>query len=65
MQTFFDKLLAVIVRATIKALSEPGVLAGLVDAWIGVMQERQLKPAKENNEDKIFVDSAGRDGWTS
>lgn len=65
MQTFFDKLLAVIVRATIKALSEPGVLVGLVDAWIGVMQERQLKPAKENNEDKIFVDSAGRDGWTS
>lgn len=65
MQAFFDKLLAVVVSSVIKALSEPGVLVGLVDAWIGVMQERQLKPAKENNEDKIFVDSAGRDGWTS
>jgi hypothetical protein len=63
MQTFFDKILAVIVRSAIKALSEPGVLAGLVDVWIGVIQEQQVKPAKENDEDKKFVDSAHTDGW--
>lgn len=65
MQTFFDKLLAVIVLATIKALSEPGVAAGLVDAWLSATRERQIKASEVNDEDKKFIDSAHSDGWVA
>lgn len=63
MQAFFDRLLAVVVSSIIKALSEPGVLTGLVDAWLGVMRERQIKASGANDEDKRFVDGAVADGW--
>jgi hypothetical protein len=62
---FFDKLLAAIVRATIKALSEPGVLAGLVDSWLSVTRERQIKASGVNDEDKMFIDGAHADGWVA
>jgi len=55
--------MAVIVRSTIKALAEKGVLQGLVDAVLGAMSPRQIIAGKPDKNDDAFINSAKADGW--
>ena len=63
METFFDRLMAIIVRSTIKALAEKGVLQGLVDAILGAISPRQIAASKPNRDDDAFIQKAAAEGW--
>lgn len=60
-----ERLVAVIVRTIVATLSEPGVLAGLFDAWRAAAEPRLIQPSKANEDDEKFVKGATADGWDS
>ncbi len=60
-----ERLVAVIVRTIVATLSEPGVLAGLLDAWRTATEPRLMQPSKPNADDERFVEGATSDGWGS
>jgi hypothetical protein len=65
MESFIDRLMAAIVRSSIKALSEPGVMQGLVDSAVGCLRPKLVQAAKPNEDDDAFIKNAQSDGWLS
>lgn len=60
-----ERLVAVIVRTIVATLSEPGVLAGLLNAWRTATEPKIMQPSKPNEDDEGFIESAAADGWGS
>jgi len=63
MKAVIEYLVTLVVMAFVKALSQPGVAAGLIGPIIDAMHRHQVNPATHNQDDEDFKDAAARDGW--
>ena len=63
MKAVFEYLVTVFVAAFIKALSQPGVAAGLIDPIMDAFRRHQIQASKPNQDDEDFKASAAADGW--
>lgn len=61
---YLERFAALFVRASIKALSEPGVLSGLIDAWRAAMEPKLVEASKPNKQDDAIIEQAKSDGWS-
>lgn len=63
MKAVFEYLVTVFVMAFVKALSQPGVAAGLIDPIMEALRRHQVQPSKPNKDDEDFKNAAAGDGW--
>lgn len=61
----FERIAAAMVRGIVKALAEPGVVAGLRDAWLAFKEPRIIEAAKSNENDDAIIEHAKNDGWSN
>ena len=65
MNTFIAKLTEMIALGIVRALSRPGILSGLSQAWRAAMEPQQIMAAKPDKDDDAFISNAKEDGWSS
>ncbi len=63
MNTFIAKLTEMIALGVVRALSRPGILTGLSNAWRAAMEPQQIVAAKPDKDDDAFINDAKADGW--
>ncbi len=63
MTDFIAKITEAIVTGALNALSKPGVLSGIVNAWRFAVRPQQIQASKPNNDDTNFLRDAQVDGW--
>ena len=63
MKAVFEYIVTVFVMAFVKALSQPGVAAGLVDPIMAALHRHQIQASKPNQDDEDFKTAASADGW--
>ena len=64
MNTFIAKLTEMIALGILRALSRPGILSGLSNAWRAAMEPQQIVAAKPDKDDDTFINNAKTDGWS-
>jgi len=63
MNTFIAKLTEMIALGIVRALSRPGILTGLSQAWRAAMEPQQIVAGKPDKDDNAFLNDAKEDGW--
>ena len=64
MNTFIARLTEMITLGIVRALSRPGILSGLSNAWRAAMEPQQIVAAKPDKDDDAFINDAKADGWS-
>ena len=63
MNTFIAKLTEMIALGIVRALSRPGILSGLSQAWRAAMEPQQIVAGKPDKDDDSFITEGKADGW--
>ncbi len=64
MNEFIAKLTEMIALGILRALSRPGCMTGLCNAWRAAMEPQQIMAGKPDKDDDAFINDAKEDGWS-
>lgn len=63
MKDWIAKVTEAVILGIFTALTKPGVLVGLVNAWREAHSPQQIQASKPNSQDEKFTNQAKLDGW--
>ena len=64
MNDFIAKLTEMIALGIVRALTRPGIMTGLCNAWRAAMEPQQIMAGKPDRDDDAFINDAKADGWS-
>lgn len=65
MNDFIAKLTEMMALGILRAMSRPGSMTGLCNAWRAAMEPQQIIAGKPDKDDDAFINNAKEDGWSS
>ena len=65
MSDWIAKVTEAVILGMFKALTKPGILVGMLDAWHQANEPRQIIASKPNKDDEAFIKDAKNDGWST